>query len=77
MNQLALLNRWLASYEPDKIFVDPALNNGSIFAPLVTSILPHNLEQRLGRTSNSYDNYAPLKLSDWKVFGHKKGEEIS
>lgn len=74
--QLDLLNRWLASYEPDNLFVNSTLNNGSILSPLISSILPKE-EQRLGRTRDSYANYKPLELTDWKSFGYEKNDEIS
>ncbi|BGP25236.1 hypothetical protein JCM10295v2_004158 [Rhodotorula toruloides] len=75
----AYLERWLKSYEADKLFdfSEDNLKRGTIFSQLLYEALPKDVERRLGFAKETYNAYKPLHLDDWKKYGYKKGEEVS
>ncbi|SCZ89970.1 BZ3500_MvSof-1268-A1-R1_Chr9g10658 [Microbotryum saponariae] len=78
--QLDHLERWLRSYEPEKIFQpEHKLSQGtSILNQDYDSVLPKQRERRLGFVPEAYQGYKALDLGDWKTMTYEKGaEEIS
>ncbi|SGY13351.1 BQ5605_C010g05842 [Microbotryum silenes-dioicae] len=78
--QLDHLERWLRSYEPEKIFQpEHKLSQGtSILNQNYDSVLPKQRERRLGFVPEAYQGYKVLDLGDWKTMTYEKGaEEIS
>ncbi|KAK4334960.1 hypothetical protein RTBOTA2_003703 [Rhodotorula toruloides] len=75
----AYLERWLKSYEADKLFdfSEDNLKRGTIFDQLLYEALPKDMERRLGFVKETYNAYKPLELDDWKKYGYKKGEDVS
>lgn len=60
--EFQLLKEWLHSYHPEQLFD----TNGSPVQELVQAIPPENL--RMGQRPETYSNYEPLDLADWKDF---------
>ncbi|KAK4054699.1 hypothetical protein OIO90_003511 [Microbotryomycetes sp. JL221] len=77
--QLQHLERWLLSYEPEKIFQPENANNQgrdySLFPTHFYDSLPKEEARRLGFIRDSYAAYKPLNAPDWKQFGYDKGKE--
>lgn len=73
------LERWLKSYEPEKIFTqsrsEEAGSGFSILNKIFDDALPIDKERRLGFVKDAYDAYKPLKTPDWTKFGFEKGKE--
>ncbi|KAL8280858.1 hypothetical protein RQP46_006862 [Phenoliferia psychrophenolica] len=72
--ELAHLEKWLRSYEPEKLF---NFQEGAetVVTPLLNASLPIRTERRLGFVKEAYNNYQKLDLADWKEFGYKKNEK--
>jgi xylulose-5-phosphate/fructose-6-phosphate phosphoketolase len=70
--QLEILQKWLLSYGPAKLFTETGDAIDSI-----KSIIPPVEKQRLGQRAESYRAYEPLNVPDWRKFGVEKGAEES
>lgn len=66
--ELQALQDWLLSYEPEDLFND---DGGPIEA--ITSIIPKVDSKKLGQRIESYSNYQPLEMPNWKHFVVSKG----
>uniref|UniRef100_A0A093VVR0 Putative phosphoketolase n=1 Tax=Talaromyces marneffei PM1 TaxID=1077442 RepID=A0A093VVR0_TALMA len=66
--ELQALQDWLASYGPEDLFND---KGGPIDA--ITSIIPKTDSKKLGQRIESYGNYQPLEMPNWKHFVVSKG----
>ncbi|KAM0748828.1 D-xylulose 5-phosphate/D-fructose 6-phosphate phosphoketolase [Meredithblackwellia eburnea MCA 4105] len=74
--ELAHLEKWLRSYEPERFF-DFNPEAESVIKPILTASIPVTVERRLGFVPEAYAAYKPLELDDWKTMGYKKGDEVS
>lgn len=66
--ELQALQDWLASYGPEDLFNE---EGGPIDA--ITSIIPKMDSKKLGQRIESYGNYHPLEMPNWKHFVVSKG----
>lgn len=66
--ELRALQDWLASYGPEDLFND---KGGPIDA--ITSIIPKTDSKKLGQRIESYGNYHPPEMPNWKHFVVSKG----
>ncbi|ORY89749.1 phosphoketolase [Leucosporidium creatinivorum] len=73
--QLAHLEKWLKSYNPERFFNNSAKPDEPLLSNIFEAGLPRDEERRLGFLKETYNAYKPLKLSDWKEFGYEKGKE--
>lgn len=71
-SQLTSLQKWLVSYNTAQLFTETGAPNKSIES--IIPIEPHN---RLGQKAETYKNYEPLNVPDWRQFGVEKGSEES
>jgi xylulose-5-phosphate/fructose-6-phosphate phosphoketolase len=72
--QFGMLQDWLASYGPEKLFN----TEGNVIKNEVLRILPDNPELRLGQTLHARPPFQPLELAEsWEKYGVKVGEQIS
>ncbi|KAG9232077.1 XFP N-terminal domain-containing protein [Amylocarpus encephaloides] len=71
-SQLADLQKWLLSYDPEDLFTGSGAPTDSI-----TSIIPMEDHNKLGQRAETYKNYEPLNVPDWKQYGAEKGSEES
>jgi xylulose-5-phosphate/fructose-6-phosphate phosphoketolase len=77
-SELAHLEKWLLSYEPEKIFNRSKTEKGegfSILNKIFDDSLPVAEKRRLGFVKEAYDAFTPLDLGDWKTMGYEKGKE--
>jgi xylulose-5-phosphate/fructose-6-phosphate phosphoketolase len=84
--QLALLQKWLSSYDiHDLLDTRPGATTrtrtpnpgdpGELFKPEVLRILPPRVDRRLGMTKETYDGYESLDVPDFKEFVDEKADE--
>jgi xylulose-5-phosphate/fructose-6-phosphate phosphoketolase len=71
-DQLADLQKWLLSYGPAKLFTE----TGDAVAS-IKSIIPAESHKKLGQRIETYKNYEPLNVPDWRKYGVEKGDEES
>ena len=71
-SQLEDLQKWLLSYGPASLFTETVDAVDSI-----KSLIPPELEKRLGQRVETYKNHEPVGAPDWKKFGAGKGGEVS
>ena len=68
--ELAALQNWLSSYEPQRLFT-------KLGAPLesVERILPLQMKKRLGQALAKWNKSVPLDLPEWKEYAVAKGSQ--
>ncbi|KAJ7733403.1 phosphoketolase [Mycena maculata] len=69
--ELAALQVWLRSYRPNELFTD------GVPVPEVLSIVPEDVEKRLGQKKESFRAYTPLSVPEWRDFCAKQGSQES
>lgn len=68
IEELALLQKWLASYKPSELLTKEGAPIDEIF-----SIIPDNDSYKMGQNPLTYRSREVLTLPDWKKFGVDKG----
>jgi xylulose-5-phosphate/fructose-6-phosphate phosphoketolase len=71
-DQLADLQKWLLSYGPAQLFTE----TGDAVAS-IKGIIPAEPHKKLGQRIETYKNYEPLNVPDWRKYGVEKGGEES
>ncbi|KAI0806344.1 D-xylulose 5-phosphate/D-fructose 6-phosphate phosphoketolase [Irpex lacteus] len=69
--QRKMLQEWLTSYGPDRLFPNGKPNEA------VLSVIPEEDGLKLGQKKEAYDSYEPLDVPDWQTLAIKAGEEAS
>ncbi|KAI9706482.1 MAG: hypothetical protein M1836_003488 [Candelina mexicana] len=70
--ELKILQTWLESYNPQKLFNE---SGGPVES--VTSIIPRDDSKKLGQRKETYDAYENLNIPEWKKFGVEQGGQQS
>ncbi|KAI0091335.1 D-xylulose 5-phosphate/D-fructose 6-phosphate phosphoketolase [Irpex rosettiformis] len=66
-----MLQEWLKSYGPDRLFPGGQPNSD------ILSVIPEEDGLKLGQKKEAYDSYEPLAVPDWKKLGVKAGDQVS
>ncbi len=70
--ELKILQTWLESYEPRKLFTE-----GGSPVDSISSVIPSDDSKKLGQRKETYDAYEALIIPEWQKFGVEKGDQQS
>src|ERR1700733_1570656 len=70
--ELEALKTWLGSYRPGHLF-----DRDGVPVKELLSVVPSNVEKKLGQRKESYKAYQPLHTPNWMPFCQDKGSQAS